>query len=78
MSVTVRLSNGRTATIEMMEWTSESAILQKTLTDMLPEFGPSGADPWPDMTQAMLAIDKYGGEVIEATGQPEYVPGRVY
>lgn len=56
---------GITAAIENYEWISDNKHLQGALNAMLDPYGPSGADPYPDLTAATEAMEKLGGKVIE-------------
>lgn len=74
--VTVNIA-GDIATIDGYEWQSDNESLQELLNAMLHPSGPSGADPYPDLTAAEAAIAKLGGEVTHAD-EVEYVEGRIY
>ncbi len=65
------------ATIDDLEWTCEDAGFLSLLTAMLNPLGPSGADPDPDYTAAMAAIEQLGGTITQRD-EVEYVEGRVY
>lgn len=56
---------GVMAIIENYEWASDNKHLQDALNAMLDPLGPSGADPYPDLTAATEAMEKLGGEVVE-------------
>lgn len=56
---------GITATIENYEWKSDNKSLEGALNSMLDPYGPSGSDPYPDLTAATEAMERLGGEVVE-------------
>lgn len=68
------------ASILHMEWTSANKELKRKLDGLLPDGGPSGADPNPDLTTALDAVDKLKGKLVSISqnGELEYVKGRVY
>lgn len=63
MAATVRIG-GATATIDGYEWTTSNPTLKRMLDKLLDPNGPSGADPNPDHTAALAAIDKLGGTLV--------------
>lgn len=70
---------GITARINEYVWTSDNKDLEKLLNSMLDPEGPSGADPNPDYTAAMQAIEALGGEITEGkTLLDDYDPKKVY
>jgi len=77
MSVTIQVLKER-ATIDGYRWTGADPSLVELLNAMLDQYGPSGADPNPDLTAAKVAAEELGGEIIDAGEPPEYVEGRVY
>ena len=77
MSVTIRTIQDM-ATIDGYEWTGDNAQLVDLLNSMLAPYGPSGADPNPDMTAAQAAIDSIGGEIVDINQDIKHVKGRVY
>ena len=60
-------------------WRSENSELETKLTELTidHEFGPSGADPNPDLTCAQKAVDLLGGRIVSYKAS-QYIPGRVY
>jgi hypothetical protein len=63
MAATIRIGDTE-ATIDGYEWSSDDKTLEKLLNLMLDPFGPSGADPNPDVTAARRIAARVGGEVI--------------
>jgi hypothetical protein len=76
MPVTVEIG-GVPATISRYVWKSKDKGLQKTLQLMLDPIGPSGADPYPDLTAAKEAVKKLGGKVTDHGTPAKYEPGVV-
>jgi len=76
MSATVKIG-GILATITDYQWSSDNKQLQNLLNAALPETGPSGADPNPDHTAALNAIEAFGGEIV-SFDEAEHVSGRIY
>ena len=64
MMVKVEIA-GNTATIKNYVWTSDNKHLKDALNAMLDPYGPSGSDPYPDLTAATEAMERLGGEVVE-------------
>ena len=62
---------------EGYEWQSDDKSLKKLLNALLDEDGPSGADPHPAGTAAQIAVDRFGGEIIQDNSPPR-VKGRIY
>ena len=52
------------ATIENYQWRSDFEPLAQTLNALLNPLGPSGADPNPDYSAALHAIEVLGGEIL--------------
>lgn len=69
---------GIEATIENYEWTSKNKKLESLLNTMLDPLGPSGADPYPDLTAAQAAVDRLGGRVVEYDKPTDYPKGTVF
>lgn len=57
------------------EWTSTDKDLERLLNSMIDPAGPSGADPYPDKTYAMEAIEALGGRIVEASPPDHPPPG---
>ena len=68
---------GMKATIQAYEWVAEEERLKSLLNSLLDPFGPSGADPNPDLTAAQEAMHILGGEVV-SYDEIKNVEGRVY
>lgn len=66
------------ATIQDLEWASSNKPLERWLNGEVPVDGPSGSDPFPDLTLARLMVKRIGGKVIEANQTPHFQVGRVY
>lgn len=64
MSAKVRIY-GYEASISGLKWTCSNKPLEELLNSMREPLGPSGADPDPDYTAAMRAIEELGGELLE-------------
>ena len=77
MSATIAVQRQR-ATIDNYRWTGDSAALVELLNARLDPYGPSGADPNPDLSAAIRIADELGGEVVDRGKPPKYVRGRVY
>lgn len=56
---------GIIATIKNYKWTSDNKHLEGALNAMLDPYGPSGSDPYPDLTAATEAVERLGGKVME-------------
>lgn len=56
--------HGIEAAIDDYQWTSDDEKLAEILNLMLDPLGPSGADPYPDLTAASEAMERLGGEVV--------------
>lgn len=65
------------ATIENYKWTSKDKRLENLLNTKLDPLGPSGADPYPDLTAARQVVDWLGGEIVEYDKPPDYSQDRV-
>lgn len=76
MSATVEIG-GFKATITDGQWTSDNPALAQILTALLPTWGPSGADPNPDLHIAQNAVKQLGGTVLEYD-ETEFEEGVVY
>lgn len=75
----VKIKIGDTeATIENYEWSCKDKLLRQVLNGMLDPLGPSGADPYPDLTAAREAVAKLGGEIVEYDEQPDYPKDTVF
>lgn len=70
--------DGVIALIEDMVWKCEDMQLQTILNSTIPPMGPSGDDPDPNHTAAMVAINRLGGGVVTKRDDVEYVEGRIY
>jgi len=66
------------ATIENYEWSSKDKRLEKMLNARLDPDGPSGADPYPDLTAAQEAVDSLGGEIVKYDKPPDYPEDMVF
>ena len=54
------------ATIEGYKWSvPESESMEKLLNASLHPYGPSGSDPYPDLTAAREAVEELGGKVLD-------------
>ena len=62
--VTLRLHN-KQAIIQDWEIVCEDDILRRWLESLRDPLGPSGADPYPDLTLAQMAVDRIGGEIVQ-------------
>ncbi len=76
MPATIRIGDTE-ATIDGYRWTCEDTTLERLLNLMLDPFGPSGADPNPDVTAARRAAVRLGGEVIREDGVAPLPPGAI-
>ena len=68
---------GTNASVEHYLWSCENKVIEKYLNAVRDPLGPSGADPYPDLSLAEDAVKRLGGEVLEFEEQ-EYVEGRIY
>ena len=75
MPVVVEIG-GEKAEINDYKWTSEDKVLQGLLNSMIDPIGPSGADPYPDLTAADDAVKRLGGKVVEIPKQEPLPTGR--
>jgi len=66
------------ATIKNYEWSSKDKRFERMLNAILDPLGPSGADPYPDLTAAQETIDSLGGEIVEYDKQPDYPKDTVF
>jgi hypothetical protein len=65
MPVTIRIF-AQFATVKDYQWHCDDPEVQKSLNSTLHPDGPSGADPDPDYTAALTAMEMYGhGKIIE-------------
>ena len=76
MAATVRIGASE-ATIDGYVWTCEDKTLERLLNLMLDPFGPSGADPNPDVTAAHRTAARLGGEVIRQDDVEPLPPGAI-
>lgn len=76
MAATVRIGDTE-ATIDGYRWTCEDKTLEKSLNLMLDPFGPSEADPDPDVTAARRIAARVGGEVIRENDVAPLPPGAI-
>jgi len=75
----VKIKIGDTeAAIKNYEWSSKDKKLAKMLNAMLDPLGPSGADPYPDLTAARQAVERLGGEVVEYDKPTDYPKDTVF
>ena len=74
--VTIEIAGIR-ATIKDLDWTSKDKSVEKVLNSLLSPWGPSGADPYPDLTAAQEAVDKFKGKIIEYDELPDGPVGLV-
>ena len=78
MAVKVRIGPYE-ATIDGYKWTvPESEDMESLLNARLEPFGPSGSDPYPDLTAARKAVEELGGEVLEYDEPKPLPPGAIY
>lgn len=77
MPVVISLG-GQRATIDDGAWTSDDPNLQEFLNEVKDEDLDSGADPWPDMTQARDVLRRYGGQIVDEGQPPRSRLGRVH
>lgn len=63
MSATIRIFDEE-ARLEDWEWHSEDKVLADWLNAHRPTFGPSGADPNPDLHEAMRIVEEYEAELL--------------
>lgn len=82
MAVIIKIGKTR-ATILNGEWKSRDPDFKDMLAGIYTEEDIMDYTPWPDYTLAEMAVADaldagVEAEVIEATGAPEYVEGRIY
>ena len=65
------------AVINGYKWSCPDKTLEQLLNSTLNPYGPSGADPNPDLNAALQFIETYGGELLDYD-ETEYVEGRIY
>lgn len=70
--------SGIIATIEDMAWSCEDKQLEDILNSTLDPLGPSGADPDPNYTAAVDAIERLGGGKVIERDEVDYVDGAIY
>lgn len=63
---------GAEAVIDGYVWLSNDDGLQELLQSYIDPLGPSGSDPYPDLTAAQMMVDLFGGEVVEFDEPPLY------
>jgi len=68
---------GVEAQVENWVWSCENTLLENYLNIMRDPLGPSGADPYPDLTLAESAVERLGGKILKYD-ELEHVEGRVY
>ena len=66
------------ATIDGYKWRSANLPLASLLNARLPLYGPSGADPNPDLTAARELAAELGGTIIDEGEPMESIEGRIY
>ena len=76
MAVTIK-TLGVEATIENLKWKCDNKLIQKALEVCSLE-DVEGYTPFPDLSIAKLAIEKFGGRIIKITDKPEAIIGKVY
>lgn len=77
MSVTIRIADIE-ATIQNLQWTCDDEDILAMLQSFVPRHGPSGADPWPDMTVAQEAMRLMRGTLVASDPPPPPREGEVY
>jgi hypothetical protein len=60
MAVIIKNGTGIEATIEGYTWRSDDPLLEALLNSYLDVDGPSGSDPFPDLTAATEAVKRLG------------------
>lgn len=70
--------NGIIATIEDMVWSCDDDQFEDVLNSMIDPLGPSGADPDPNHTAAINAIEILGSGKVTQRDEVDYVEGRIY
>lgn len=71
--------NGISAVVDHLQWVCpEMPQLEKLLNARIDPLGPSGADPYPDLTVAREVVEKFGGEITQQDPPQEVEEGRVY
>jgi len=61
------------ATIEGYQWNCKEKSLEKLLNASLHPYGPSGSDPYPDLTAAKKAAAEFNGEILDYD-KPKPIP----
>ena len=78
MAATIDLGLGLLkATLDGYERSSDDKRFEDLLNTMFNPYGPSGADPNPDLTAAQAAVKELGGKVI-SFDEVENVLGGIY
>lgn len=65
MAATIEVMN-EIATLENWEWQCADPTVAEILNTELDPQGPSGGDPNPCQTEAVLMVSKYGGELLHS------------
>jgi hypothetical protein len=76
VAATIRIGDTE-ATIDGYRWICEDKTLERLLNLMLDPFGPSGADPNPDVTAARRIAARVGGEVMRQDDVAPLPPGAI-
>jgi hypothetical protein len=77
--MTVKVQIGPyTAQIADYVWTSPDATLAELLNLMLPDGGPSGSDPNPDLNAARAVVATLGGKILDPGPTPAFDPQAIY
>lgn len=66
------------ARVQGEKWTSPNRSLEKLLNAMAAVADVYTSDPYPDLTLAQQAVEKFGGEIIKQDPKPEAIEGVIF
>lgn len=70
--------SGTKATLQRGRWTCTHKVIERYLNSLIDPLGPSGADPYPELTIAKEAARRLRGTIISLDSQPIFRLDVVY
>jgi len=70
---------GVEAGIDELQWVVPTEPrVEKFLNSLIDPLGPSGADPYPDLTVAREVVDRFGGAITYQDPVPDIDENKIY